>query len=58
MTVQELHHITIVCDDAQRTVDFCTGMLGHRLEKDRERIEASLRPRLSAREWLSPDGAR
>ena len=33
MTVQGIHHITIVCADAQRTVDFYTGVLGHRLVK-------------------------
>jgi glyoxalase family protein len=33
MTVQGLHHITIVCANAQRTVDFYTGVLGLRLVK-------------------------
>jgi glyoxalase family protein len=33
MTVQGLHHITIVAADAQRTVDFYTGLLGLRLVK-------------------------
>lgn len=33
MTVLGLHHITIVCADAQRTVDFYTGVLGLRLVK-------------------------
>ncbi len=33
MTVQGLHHITIVCADAQRTVDFYTRVLGLRLVK-------------------------
>ncbi|MDQ6694436.1 MAG: VOC family protein [Chloroflexota bacterium] len=33
MTIQGLHHITIVCADAQRTVDFYTGVLGFRLIK-------------------------
>ena len=33
MTVQGLHHITIVCADAQRTVDFYARVLGHRLVK-------------------------
>jgi glyoxalase family protein len=33
MAVQGLHHITIVCADAQRTVDFYTGVLGLRLVK-------------------------
>lgn len=28
MTVQGLHHITLVCSDAQRTVDFYTRVLG------------------------------
>ncbi|HYO50318.1 MAG TPA: VOC family protein, partial [Chloroflexia bacterium] len=31
--VQGLHHITIVCANAQRTVDFYTGVLGLRLVK-------------------------
>ena len=31
--IQGLHHITIVCGDAQRTVDFYTGVLGLRLVK-------------------------
>jgi glyoxalase family protein len=33
MTIQGLHHITLVCKDAQRTVDFYTKMLGLRLVK-------------------------
>src|SRR5690606_5456304 len=33
MTVLGLHHITLVCADAQRTVDFYTGVLGLRLVK-------------------------
>jgi glyoxalase family protein len=33
MAVQGLHHITIVCAEAQRTVDFYTGVLGLRLVK-------------------------
>lgn len=33
MSVLGLHHITIVCADAQRTVDFYTGVLGLRLIK-------------------------
>ena len=33
MTIQGLHHITLVCADAQRTVDFYTGVLGLRLVK-------------------------
>lgn len=33
MTIIGLHHITIVCADAQRTVDFYTGVLGQRLIK-------------------------
>ena len=33
MTIEGLHHITIVCADAQRTVDFYTKVLGHRLIK-------------------------
>ena len=31
--IQGLHHITLVCADAQRTVDFYTGVLGLRLVK-------------------------
>lgn len=31
--IQGLHHITLVCGDAQRTVDFYTGILGLRLVK-------------------------
>ena len=33
MTVQGIHHITLVCRDAQRTVDFYAGVLGLRLVK-------------------------
>jgi glyoxalase family protein len=33
VTIQGLHHITLVCKDAQRTVDFYTKMLGLRLVK-------------------------
>jgi glyoxalase family protein len=33
VSVQGLHHITLVCSDAQRTVDFYTGVLGLRLVK-------------------------
>ena len=33
MTVKGLHHITLVCSDAQRTVDFYTAVLGLRLVK-------------------------
>ncbi|CAN5850934.1 ring-cleaving dioxygenase [soil metagenome] len=33
MTIQGLHHITLVCSDAQRTVDFYVGVLGLRLVK-------------------------
>lgn len=33
MTILGLHHITIVCADAQRTVDFYVGALGLRLVK-------------------------
>jgi len=33
MTILGLHHITLVCSDAQRTVDFYTGILGQRLVK-------------------------
>src|SRR3970282_1939038 len=33
MTVLGLHHITLVCADAQRTVDFYAQVLGQRLVK-------------------------
>jgi glyoxalase family protein len=33
MTISGLHHITLVCSDAQRTIDFYTGVLGLRLVK-------------------------
>lgn len=33
MTIQGLHHITLVTNDAQRNVDFYTGVLGLRLIK-------------------------
>ncbi len=33
MTIQGLHHITLVCAEAQRTVDFYTQVLGLRLVK-------------------------
>lgn len=33
MTIQGIHHITLVCGDAQRTVDFYTDVLGLRLVK-------------------------
>lgn len=33
MTIVGLHHITLVCADAQRTVDFYTQVLGQRLVK-------------------------
>lgn len=33
MTIQGLHHITLICSNAQRTVDFYTGVLGLRLVK-------------------------
>ena len=33
MTIQGLHHITLVCSDAQRTVDFYTRVLGQRFVK-------------------------
>lgn len=33
MTIKGLHHITLVCHDAQRTIDFYTGVLGLRLVK-------------------------
>jgi glyoxalase family protein len=33
MSIQGLHHITLVCNNAQRTVDFYTGVLGLRLVK-------------------------
>src|SRR3954467_3732328 len=33
MTILGLHHITLACKDAQRTVDFYTGVLGQRFVK-------------------------
>ena len=33
MTILGLHHITLVCADAQRTVAFYAGVLGQRLVK-------------------------
>jgi glyoxalase family protein len=33
MTILGLHHITLICSDAQRTIDFYTGVLGQRLVK-------------------------
>lgn len=33
MTLLGLHHITLVCSDAQRTVDFYTKVLGLRFVK-------------------------
>ncbi len=33
MSILGLHHITLVCADAQRTIDFYTGVLGLRLVK-------------------------
>lgn len=33
MTIQGLHHITLVCSDAQQTIDFYTQVLGQRLVK-------------------------
>jgi glyoxalase family protein len=33
VTIQGLHHITLVCANAQRTVDFYTSVLGQRLVK-------------------------
>ena len=33
MTIQGIHHITLVCADAQRTLDFYTQILGQRLLK-------------------------
>jgi glyoxalase family protein len=31
--IKGLHHITIGCNDAQRTIDFYTGVLGFRFVK-------------------------
>ncbi len=33
MTIQGLHHITLICADAQRTIDFYTQILGQRFIK-------------------------
>ncbi|MEO8287931.1 MAG: VOC family protein [Chloroflexota bacterium] len=32
-SISSIHHITIICSDAQRTIDFYTGVLGLRLLK-------------------------
>ena len=54
MSIQGLHHITLVSSDAQRTVDFYTGVLGQRLplwlEKERTDIERALQP-IAVPEW-------
>jgi glyoxalase family protein len=33
VTITGIHHITLICGDAQRTIDFYTGALGQRLVK-------------------------
>lgn len=40
MTILGLHHITLVCANAQRTVDFYTGVLGLRLVKQTLNFDA------------------
>ncbi len=40
MTIIGLHHITLVCQDAQRTVDFYTRVLGQRLVKKTVNFDA------------------
>src|SRR4051812_32921837 len=40
VSILGLHHITIVCKDAQRTVDFYTGVLGLRLVKKTVNFDA------------------
>ncbi|HEU5015515.1 MAG TPA: VOC family protein [Roseiflexaceae bacterium] len=40
MTIEGLHHITIVCADAQRTVNFYAGLLGLRLVKKTVNFDA------------------
>ncbi len=40
MSIQGLHHITIVCSNAQRTVDFYVGVLGLRLVKKTVNFDA------------------
>ncbi len=40
MTILGLHHITLVCGNAQRTVDFYTGVLGLRLIKQTVNFDA------------------
>jgi glyoxalase family protein len=40
VSILGLHHITIVCRDAQRTVDFYTGVLGLRLVKKTVNFDA------------------
>jgi catechol 2,3-dioxygenase-like lactoylglutathione lyase family enzyme len=41
MAIQGLHHITLVCSNAQRTIDFYTGVLGLRLVKPAGRARPS-----------------
>jgi len=56
MNIQGLHHITLVCSNAQRTVDFYTQVLGQHLqlppwlEENRDSIEQILRP-LTTPQW-------
>ena len=33
MTIQGIHHITLICTDAQQTIDFYTKVLGQRFVK-------------------------
>jgi glyoxalase family protein len=40
MTITGLHHITLICADAQRTVDFYTRVLGQRLVKKTVNFDA------------------
>ena len=56
MTVQGLHHITLVSADAQRTVDFYTGLLGLRLVKQTVNFDdpGSLSPVLWRRDRAAP----
>jgi len=40
MTIISLHHITLICTDAQRTIDFYTQVLGLRLVKKTVNFDA------------------
>ena len=52
MTIQGLHHITLVCSNAQQTIDFYTQVLGQRLVKK----TVNLRP-IPATPWRAREVA-